>query len=290
MRYSVIIPYKDIVDLVVRAVQSVPDRSDIEVIIINNGTTELPTSLFAGRHNVQVLWDAIGKGAGAARNVGLEHAKGEWLLMLDADDFFTENAFEIMDKQADNEADIVFFKMSSCDSDTMEPANRDTQFNELMDRYLEHQDEGALRYEWTAPTGKMIRRSIVEEYNIRFDETQAANDVTFSLLTGYYAKNIKGYKDTLYCITVRNESLTSTPSLRHLNDRIEVSIRFNRFVRAHGLARYQKSIMYHVRMIARNYGLGEAMKTIWRSIQAGNNPLIGISRWAKTAQKIKQHD
>ena len=290
MRYSVIIPYKDIVDLVVRAVQSVPDRPDIEVIIINNGTTELPASLFAGRHNVQVLWDAIGKGAGAARNVGLEYAKGEWLLMLDADDLFTENAFEIMDKQADNEADIVFFKMSSCYSDTMEPANRDTQFNELMDRYLEHQDEGALRYEWAAPTGKMIRRSIVEEYNIRFDETQAANDVTFSLLTGYYAKNIKGYKDTLYCITVRNESLTSTPSLRHLNDRIEVSIRFNRFVRAHGLARYQKSIMYHVRMIARNYGLGEAMKTIWRSIQAGNNPLIGISRWAKTAQKIRQHD
>ena len=65
MRYSVIIPYKDIVDLVVRAVQSVPDRPDIEVIIINNGTTELPASLFAGRHNVQVLWDAIGKGAGA---------------------------------------------------------------------------------------------------------------------------------------------------------------------------------------------------------------------------------
>lgn len=290
MKYSVIIPYKDIVDLVVRAVQSVPDRPDIEVIIINNGTTELPASLFAGRHNVQVLWEAIGKGAGAARNVGLEHAKGEWLLMLDADDFFTENAFEIMDRYAEGEEDITFFYTTSCDSDSLAPSNRQEDTNELLDAYLQTKDEGGLRYGWSSPWAKMIKRSLVEEKQIRFDEIQVSNDVLFSVKTGFWAQSITASKEQIYCITTRQGSLTQTPNLKNLNERIDTSIRFNAFLKEHKIRQYRKSIMYLVYTIARNYGYREAIKTIWQSIQAGNNPLIGISRWAKTAQKIRQHD
>ena len=285
MKYSVIIPYKDIVDLVVRAVQSVPDRPDIEVIIINNGTTELPASLFAGRHNVQVLWDAIGKGAGAARNVGLEHAKGEWLLMLDADDFFTENAFEIMDRYAEGEEDITFFYTTSCDSDSLAPSNRQEDTNELLDAYLQTKDEGGLRYGWSSPWAKMIKRSLVEEKQIRFDEIQVSNDVLFSVKTGFWAQSITASKEQIYCITTRQGSLTQTPNLKNLNERIDTSIRFNAFLKEHKIRQYRKSIMYLVYTIARNYGYREAIKTIWQSIKAGNNPFIGMSRWASTIRK-----
>lgn len=285
MKYSVIIPYKDIVDLVVRAVQSVPDRPDIEVIIINNGTTELPASLFAGRHNVQVLWEAIGKGAGAARNVGLEHAKGEWLLMLDADDFFTENAFEIMDRYAEGEEDITFFYTTSCDSDSLAPSNRQEDTNELLDAYLQTKDEGGLRYGWSSPWAKMIKRSLVEEKQIRFDEIQVSNDVLFSVRTGFWAQSITASKEQIYCITTRQGSLTQTPNLKNLNERIDTSIRFNAFLKEHKIRQYRKSIMYLVYTIARNYGYREAIKTIWQSIKAGNNPFIGMSRWASTIRK-----
>ena len=288
MKYSVIIPYKDIVDLVVRAVQSVPDRPDIEVIIINNGTTELPASLFAGRHNVQVLWEAIGKGAGAARNVGLEHAKGEWLLMLDADDFFTENAFEIMDRYAEGEEDITFFYTTSCDSDSLAPSNRQEDTNELLDAYLQTKDEGGLRYGWSSPWAKMIKRSLVEEKQIRFDEIQVSNDVLFSVKTGFWAQSITASKEQIYCITTRQGSLTQTPNLKNLNERIDTSIRFNAFLKEHKIRQYRKSIMYLVYTIARNYGYREAIKTIWQSIKAGNNPFIGMSRWASTIRK-KRH-
>ena len=285
MKYSVIIPYKDIVDLVVRAVQSVPDRPDIEVIIINNGTTELPASLFAGRHNVQALWEAIGKGAGAARNVGLEHAKGEWLLMLDADDFFTENAFEIMDRYAEGEEDITFFYTTSCDSDSLAPSNRQEDTNELLDAYLQTKDEGGLRYGWSSPWAKMIKRSLVEEKQIRFDEIQVSNDVLFSVKTGFWAQSITASKEQIYCITTRQGSLTQTPNLKNLNERIDTSIRFNAFLKEHKIRQYRKSIMYLVYTIARNYGYREAIKTIWQSIKAGNNPFIGMSRWASTIRK-----
>ena len=283
MKYSVIIPYKDILDLVVRAVKSIPERSDVEVIIINNGTTALPDSLFAERTNVQVLWDAIGKGAGAARNVGLAHAKGEWLVMLDADDFFTQDAFDIMDHHADTDADIVFFHATSCDSDTLEPTDRMSDTNLLIDQYLQTKDDSELRYGWSSPCAKMIRRSMVEEHDIRFDESQVANDILFSVKTGYWAKRIDVAPETIYCATLRQGSLWNTQSLAHLNGRIEASVRVNAFLKTHALREHRKSIMYYLYLIARNYGYGQALKTFWRTVKAGNNPFIGCTRWIQTA-------
>ncbi len=290
MNYSVIVPYKDIVDLVVRAVNSVPDRADIEIIVINNGTTDLPVSLFADRSNIRILSAAQGKGAGAARNVGIELAKGKWLLMLDADDFFTPKAFDSMDQYVSSESDIVFFYTTSCDSDTLALSDRHHDTNELIDAYLQNGDEGGLRYGWSSPWAKMIKRSLVMEHAIRCDETHVANDVLFSVKTGYQAKRIEATKETVYCVTTRQGSLTMTPSLKNLNERIDTFIRFNTFLKEHHIKEYRKSIMFLIRTIALSYGYREAMKTLWRSIRFGNNPFIGITRWIKTAQKIKHHE
>ena len=289
IRYSVIVPHFDCPDVLVRAIRSVPEREDTEVLVVDNSPNPIDATLFPERKNIRMLYSPCGKGAGAARNVGLEQAKGQWLLMLDADDFFTTEAFAAMDQQADSDADIVFFKMSSCYSVSLKPADRDLQFNELIDRFMAHNDEGALRYEWGSPCAKMIRRSLVAEHAIRFEETQAANDVLFSVLTGYWAKRIAASADTVYCATVRDDSLTMTPSMRHLNDRIDVAVRYNRFVRTHGLSRYQQSIMYNVYTMARNYGICSAMKTIGRSVRAGNNPFIGCTHWISTI-KNATHD
>lgn len=275
-------------DLLLRAVKSIPDRADIEIIIINNGTVVLSNALLEGRHNVQVVWDAIGKGAGAARNIGVNKAKGEWLVFLDADDYFTEGALDYMDSHLQDQADIVFFKVCCVRSEDGLPANRHLAFNELVERYMQNRDEGALRYEWTSPWGKMIRSQLVSRHAIRFDETQAANDILFSLLTGYYAEHISADEKTIYCVTERSGSLTTTPSLRNLSDRIDVSVRYNRFVKTHRLRRYQKSIMYYLSLIAHHYGYGQAVRILWRSVMSGNNPFIGCTRWLKTTRNNNQ--
>ena len=205
--------------------------------------------------------------------------------MLDADDFFTPNAFEIMDRYGEGEEDIIFFYTTSCDSDSLAPSNRQEDTNELLDAYLQTKDEGGLRYGWSSPWAKMIKRSLVEEKQIRFDEIQVSNDVLFSVKTGFWAQSITASKEQIYCITTRQGSLTQTPNLKNLNERIDTSIRFNAFLKEHKIRQYRKSIMYLVYTIARNYGYREAIKTIWQSIKAGNNPFIGMSRWASTIRK-----
>ena len=290
MTYSVIIPYYEIPDLLVRAVDSIPERPDIEIIIINNGPTALSPALLAHRKNVQVLFAAQGKGAGAARNIGIERAKGKWLLMVDADDFFTPDAFEKMDHYANEEADIIFFYATSCFSDSLQPSNRHSETNDLIDDYLQTGNEGGVRYGWSSPWAKMIKRSMVEEHTIRCDEIHVSNDVMFSLQTGYWAKRIMAIKEVVYCVTMREGSLTQTPSLANLNSRIETAGRFNAFLKQHRIKGYRKSIMYYLRTIATDYGYKEAFKALWRSVRMGNNPFIGITRWAKTARKMSKHD
>ena len=285
IRYSVIIPHYASMDVLPRALASVPERDDVEVLVIDNSQQPIAPTLFKERKNVQILYSPYGKGAGAARNVGLEHASGKWLLMLDADDFFMPNAFEIMDRYAEAEEDIVFFYTTSCDSDSLAPSNRQEDTNELVDVYLQTKDEGGLRYGWSSPWAKMIKCSLVEQNTIRFDETHVSNDVLFSAKTGYWARSITATKDLVYCITTRQGSLTQTPCLKNLNERIDTSIRFNAFLKEHGIRKYRKSIMYLVYTIARNYGYCEAFKAILRSIKSGNNPLIGMSRWAGTIRK-----
>ena len=285
MNYSIIIPYCDTPELLLRAIQSVPERLDIEILVVDNGITPIEESCFVDRENVQLLYSPHGKGAGVARNVGLAQAKGKWLLCLDADDYFTPNAFDIFDQYVNAKEDIVFFEFTSCYSEDGTPATRHIEFNTLIERYLQEHNGHILRYEWTSPCGKMIRMQVVKDHLIRFEETHAANDVMFSLLTGYYADSVNAIATPVYCATIRKGSLTTTSSLRNLTDRIEVSARYNKFVRIHHLARYQKSIMYYIYTACKQHGLMAAMRLLCHSIAIGNNPFIGITHWTTTYRK-----
>lgn len=287
IRYSVIVPHFESPDVLPRAIASVPERADIEVLIIDNSQTPISSTLFSERKNVRILYSPYGKGAGAARNIGLENARGQWLVMLDADDFFTADAFATMDQYVKTEADIVFFYAADYDSESRLVNGRMDTTNILIDDYIQSHNDDGIRYGWSSPCAKMIRRSMVEEHTIRFDETHVANDMLFSVKTGYWAKRVEALPETIYCATIREGSLTQIASLSNLNGRIEATVRFNTFLKAHGIREQRKSIMYLVYTIARTYGYREAVKALCRSIRMGNNPFIGCTRWYKTA---KRHD
>ena len=287
IRYSIIVPHYESLDTLPRALESVPEREDIEVLVIDNSKTPIDNTLFAQRKNVRLYYSPYGKGAGAARNVGLEHAMGQWLIMLDADDFFSPNAFETIDKYSNADADIVFFCAADYNADMLVISDRMSNTNRLIDSYQQTKEETSLRYGWSSPCAKMIKRSMVTEHAIRFEETQVANDVLFSAQTGYWAKHIVACQETIYCATIRHGSLTQTPTLSHLNGRIKAATHFNAFLKANGIGAPRMSIMYYIYVIARNYGMCEAFRALWSSVRAGNNPFYGISRWINTIRYSK---
>ena len=90
INYSVIIPHHNIPALLQRCLDSIPERDDIQIIVVddNSDSNKVDFKKFPGigRRNVEIYYTKEGKGAGFARNVGLKYAKGRYLIFADADD------------------------------------------------------------------------------------------------------------------------------------------------------------------------------------------------------------
>ena len=126
--YTVIIPHRNTPDLLERCLKSIPERADIQVLVVDDNSDEQYISSVreacAGRSNAQLIETHEGLGAGYARNVALEQADSKWLLFADADDYFLSDAWQHFDRHLDDSEDVIFFCCTCCYSDTHEPGDR----------------------------------------------------------------------------------------------------------------------------------------------------------------------
>ena len=87
---SVILPTYDRATLVGRAISSVLGQTyeNLELIVIDNASTDHTREVLAGFNDprLRVLHKEVNKGAGAARNLGLAHARGDLIAFNDDDD------------------------------------------------------------------------------------------------------------------------------------------------------------------------------------------------------------
>jgi glycosyltransferase involved in cell wall biosynthesis len=285
MNYSVIIPHKNCLDLLCRCLGSIPNRADIEVVVVddNSGIDDIEGQIRQNSdlQNLKVLVLPESRFAGGARNMGLNVATGRWLVFMDADDFFTSNAFDIMDCHLDSEHDIIFFGHSAAYSDTLEPAERLGGRLKYIEEYSRHQtrkSEDYLRYINHSPIAKMIRRSMVVEYNLKFDEVPASNDAMFTVTTGYYAKSIMADNGVVYCATIRRGSLTQTRNKVNAYSRYSVEVALYVFFRDKGLSHLYPFLTSWCVNALRYYGVKEFIKYISLAHKHRVNIFLGITR------------
>lgn len=285
INYSIIIPHFTSSDtsLLERAVNSIPQRDDIEIVVVDNSLLPIDSNLFNSRKNVSVLYSDNTKGAGGARNVGIENSKGKWLLFLDADDFFTENAFNAFDKYLDSNFDIVFFKMTSCYSDTYEKADRHNVYAGIVDKYIINKDEYNLRYKFSSPCAKMINSEFVKVNKIFYDEVPASNDVIFALKIGLKANLIFADNSEVYCATINRGSITRTTSLKNIESQFDVRIRKNKMLKENGFKK-DASLIFVI-LKSRKYGFKIFAKLLYKTIITGNL-FVGCNNWLSTLYNI----
>ena len=111
---SVIIPVyntADYLDLCINSALADLPYNNVEVIIVDDGSTdgsgEIIKRLEKRYNNIKYLYQKH-KGQSIAKQNGLDHAKGEYVIYLDSDDYVETGAYSLMLKKAlEKEADIV---------------------------------------------------------------------------------------------------------------------------------------------------------------------------------------
>ena len=115
-KVSIIIPVWNQEELVIRALDSIPRRDDIEVVVVDDASTDktLPNVLaYVDAHPdmvIRVYHNAENKGLGYTKNVCYDNAKGEYIHELDSDDYLYTGAYSRAIDQIRGE-DIVYFNL-----------------------------------------------------------------------------------------------------------------------------------------------------------------------------------
>ena len=267
--FSIIIPHHEIPALLQRCLDSIPDVPEVQVIVVDDNSSEQEVDFehFPGlnRKYTQCIFDKEGGGAGHARNIGLRNADGKWLVFADADDFFTKEAFHILNNHKDDHNNILLFKANSVNSEDLSPSDRFADLNKAIDNALAGKiDNKTAVLEKPGPVCKMFRRIFILQKDICFDETMAANDQLFVLKATCWSRDdaVAVFDEPLYTVTTRKGSLMDGRKKNPSNFlcRLEVQIRCNKFLEDYPQFRKEPIII----LLARSRKLG--IKTFLRAL------------------------
>lgn len=278
--YSIIIPHYNCVDLLKRCLASIPLRNDVQVIVVDDNSDESEVlkmkdlECLYPQHTFIFLQKNIG--GGAARNIGLKHATGKFVLFADADDFFNYCINNILDEYVDYLGDIVFFNAISLDSNSFLPSIRSWQLDCLHRNYFVNRNKAELcfRFLFGEPWAKMIRRDFINVHNINFEETPLHNDTLFSYMTGFYAQEIKVDNRALYCITIREGSISTNNSIKTQFIRLRIFSQKNKFLRDHQIKVFDEIMLWPFKKFIWDHDWTNLSKCFGIAKQYGFPPLF----------------
>ena len=110
MKYSIITPVYNRQDCVGRCIESVVGNikynNEIEHIIVDDGSSDFTAAKvksYCERYkHIKFIQFRNNRGTNAARNAAISVATGKWIIILDSDDYFVDNAIEIIDTVVSN--------------------------------------------------------------------------------------------------------------------------------------------------------------------------------------------
>jgi len=126
IKISIIIPVYNVEKYLEQCLNSVVNQTlkDIEIICVNDGSTDNSKDIlneYAEKDSRIVIIDKKNAGLGAARNTGMEHVNGEYILFLDSDDWMDLEACEsLYNYTLSHDSDLMIFKIRPYDENTNE--------------------------------------------------------------------------------------------------------------------------------------------------------------------------
>lgn len=197
-KVTVIVPVYNIEKYLMECLQSIAAQTldGLQVLLIDDGSKDSSGQIcrdFAASHpNFEYHYKENG-GTASARNVGLSHARGEYIGFVDSDDWIEPEMFETMYRCAKKaDADIVYCKMAGLADYTAFPegvyrgqAIRDRIYPALLPHVV---SSGTFRTVDWGNCSRLYRRSMVHGNGIRFcEKSRRCEDFAFSVECAIHA-------------------------------------------------------------------------------------------------------
>ena len=114
--FSVIVPFYNVETYIVECLQSILGQTfkDFEVLCVDDCGNDLTSdivNLFAQKDKrIKIIKHKKNKGLGTARNTGLKHAKGKYIVCVDSDDYITSDLLQnVYNAFMEHECRVVWF-------------------------------------------------------------------------------------------------------------------------------------------------------------------------------------
>lgn len=237
IKVSVIIPAYNAQIYAPYAVESAlrQTMSELEVIVVDDCSTDSTLRVlrerFGTNDRVRIVSQPENGGVSAARNRGIEEAKGEYIVFLDSDDAMRPDMLEKMLSAAQaHDADVLH--TTGCLLPAVQPLPDDIaclspeQYKPLIPELCEAGQEVYFaptdtaeklaqwythKYHWSV-WNKLFRRSFIEEHHIRFDKLSMAEDMVFCFKAFFLADTYAVLPGQWYVYRVGGDSLSRKKS------------------------------------------------------------------------------
>lgn len=225
---SVIVPIYKVEKYLSRCLNSllIQDLENVEFILVDDGSPDCCGEIcehYAKLDSRFKVFHQENGGLSSARNYGIDHSIGEYVMFVDSDDWVSSDFCRTAYSAAlEHKSDLVMFDYQVVSSD-----------NEIKPHYHERKEgrcswqEGIDLllgqvgvYAWN----KLYKRTLFE--GIRYPEGRLFEDspTTWKLICK--AKNVYYIENTLYFYYMRSDSILHQTSIKALQDRFEMKMQF----------------------------------------------------------------
>ena len=217
IKVSIVIPTYNVEDYLRECLDSVVRQTldDIEIICVNDGSTDNSLEIlqeYAKKDKRIVILDKENGGYGMAMNIGIEKAHGEYVGIVEPDDFVPLNMFEdlyniaISNKVDFVKADFYRFKRDSVTGNMELIYNKLDKLGTHYERVINPQDEPECATFIVNTWCGIYNRKFLLKNNIRHNETPGASyqDTGFFWQTLMYAKKVMYVNKPYYMYRIDN--------------------------------------------------------------------------------------
>ncbi|MEX3714695.1 bifunctional glycosyltransferase family 2 protein/CDP-glycerol:glycerophosphate glycerophosphotransferase [Cytobacillus horneckiae] len=215
-KITVIMPVYNTPEFLLESVQSVIDQtySHFELLIINDGSnnicTDLIEQLAQKDDRIHPVHIQENQGVGHARNQGIENASGEYIYLIDSDDYLPPQTLELLVQEAEGHLIIS--------GPTAQYTAKEESMKAVVDSIQSHLSiEKAFSNK--SALNRLIQLDFIKKNKIQFSETvKCYSDLAFiiGIISHLDSPNIAFVEGAIYYKRVRNDPI-SNPSLSQLN-------------------------------------------------------------------------